>query len=47
MATYDIEIVHELTGESMNFTFDSDLDEDQVYREILADISITAFKQQD
>lgn len=43
MTTYEIEIVHELTGESMNFTFDSDLDE--VYREILADISITAFKQ--
>ncbi len=47
MATYDIEIIHELTGKYMNFTFESDLDEDEVYREILADISITAFKQQD
>ena len=43
MKVYEVEVIHEPTGKSMNFSFASDSEEDLVYKEILADLSITVF----
>jgi hypothetical protein len=43
MKVYEVEIIHEPTGKSMNFSFASDSEEDLVYQEILADLSIVVF----
>lgn len=43
MAEYNIEVIHEPTGTYMNFEVDSDLSEDEVWREVLSDLSVVAF----
>ena len=43
MAEYNIEVIHEPTGTYMNFEVDSDLPEDEVWNEVLSDLSVVAF----
>jgi hypothetical protein len=45
MPNYNVEVIHEPTGTYMNFNVDSDLEEDQVWNEILSDLSIVAFSE--
>jgi hypothetical protein len=45
MKTYSIEVIHEPTGTYMNFDVDSDLSENEVWNEILHDLSIVAFEE--
>lgn len=45
MPEYNIEVIHEPTGTFMNFTVDSDLEEDQVWNEVLSDLSVVAFSE--
>jgi hypothetical protein len=45
MPNYSIEVIHEPTGTFMNFTVDSDLEEDQVWNEVLSDLSVVAFSK--
>ena len=45
MKTYNIEVIHEPTGTYMNFDVDSDLSENEVWNEILHDLSILAFEE--
>lgn len=41
MAKWEIEIIHEPSGQYMNFVAETDTeDEDQVYREILNNLSV-------
>ena len=45
MYTYNVEIVHEASGMSMNFEYESDTpDRDNVSSEILSDLSVTVYK---
>lgn len=44
MPTYNVDVIHEPTGTYMTFKTDSDLTEDEVWNEILHDLSIVAFK---
>lgn len=46
MPEYNIEVIHEPTGTFMNFTVDSDLEEDQVWNEVLSDLSVVAFSEE-
>jgi hypothetical protein len=43
MPTYNVDVIHEPTGTYMNFQYESDQEENEVWREILSDISIVAF----
>ncbi len=43
MKVYEVEIIHEPTGKYMNFSYASDSEENLVYQEILADLSISVF----
>jgi len=48
MAKWSIEVIHEPTGQYMNFEARTDTDEmDEVYKEILYDISIVALEKLD
>jgi hypothetical protein len=48
MARWSIEVIHEPTGQYMNFEANTDTEEmDEVYREILYDISIVALERVD
>lgn len=40
MPTYNVDIIHESTGNYMNFNVQSDETEEQVWNEILHDLSI-------
>jgi hypothetical protein len=40
MPTYNVDIIHEPTGNYMNFNVESDETEEQVWNEILHDLSI-------
>jgi hypothetical protein len=45
MYTYNVEIVHEASGISMNFEYESDTsDQDNLSSEILSDLSVTVYK---
>ena len=45
MNAYDVEIVHEDSGSSIKFQYESDISyEDDLASQILSDISITVFK---
>jgi hypothetical protein len=46
MPVYEVEVIHEPTGTYMNFSVDSDLEEDQVWSEVLSDLSVVAFSEQ-
>ena len=46
MKTYNVDVIHEPSGTYMNFTVDSDLSQDQVWNEILADLSVVAFEEE-
>jgi hypothetical protein len=43
MPQYEVEIIHEPTGTYMNFNYESDTEEGDVWQEILADLSVVAF----
>jgi hypothetical protein len=45
MPNYNIEVIHEPTGAYMNFSVESDLSEDQVWNEVLSDLSVVAFSE--
>lgn len=45
MKQYEVEVIHEPTGTYMNFTTESDLSKDEVWNEILHDLSIVAFEE--
>jgi hypothetical protein len=48
MPKWSIEVIHEPTGQYMNFTADTDTeDQDEVYKEILYDLSIVALERVD
>ena len=48
MAKWNIEVIHEPSGQYMNFIAETDTeDSDQVYREILYDISIIPLERID
>lgn len=48
MAKWSIEVIHEPTGQYMNFEANTDTDDmDEVYKEILYDISIVALERLD
>lgn len=48
MPKWSIEVIHEPTGQYMNFTADTDTEEqDEVYKEILYDLSIVALERLD
>jgi hypothetical protein len=48
MPKWSIEVIHEPTGQYMNFTADTDTEEqDEVYKEILYDLSIVALERVD
>lgn len=44
MNNYDVEIIHEPSGTYMNFEYESDAEEGDVWNEILKDLSVVAFK---
>ena len=46
MPEYNIEVIHEPTGTFMNFKVESDLHEDQVWNEVLSDLSVVAFSEE-
>ena len=46
MPQYNIEVIHEPSGAYMNFTVESDLQEDEVWNEVLSDLSVVAFSEQ-
>ena len=46
MKTYNVDVIHEPTGTYMNFKTDSDLSKDEVWNEILHDLSIIAFEEE-
>jgi hypothetical protein len=43
MPLYNVEVIHELTGAFMTFQIESDLPEDMLYTEIMPDLSVVAF----
>jgi hypothetical protein len=45
MKTYNVDVIHEPTGTYMNFHIESDLKQDEVWNEILSDLSIIAFEE--
>jgi len=45
MKTYNVDVIHEPTGTYMNFSVQSDLSEDQVWNEVLSDLSVVAFSE--
>jgi hypothetical protein len=46
MPRWNIEVIHEPTGQYMNFAADTDTeDEFEVYREILNDLSVVALER--
>ncbi len=46
MPKWSIEVIHEPTGQFMNFVADTDTDDqDEVYKEILYDLSIVALER--
>jgi hypothetical protein len=48
MPKWNIEVIHEPTGQYMNFTAYTDTDEqDEVYKEILYDLSIVPLERVD
>ena len=48
MPTYNVELIHESTGAFMNFQYESDIEDvDILSNEILADLSVVAFKEQE
>jgi hypothetical protein len=48
MAKWEIEVIHEPTGQYMNFIAETDTeDDDQVYREILNNLSVIALARLD
>lgn len=48
MAKWEIEVIHEPSGQYMNFIAETDTeDEDQVYREILNNISVVPLERLD
>ena len=48
MPRWSIEVIHEPTGQYMNFEADTDTDDmDQVYKEILYDLSIVPLERID
>ena len=46
MPEYMIEVIHEPTGSFMNFKIESDLQEDQVWNEVMSDLSVVAFSEE-
>lgn len=48
MAKWSIEVIHEPTGQYMNFEAETDTeDEFEVYKEVLYDISVVALERLD
>lgn len=47
MPLYEVEIIHEPTGTYMNFDYESDQEEGDVWQEILSDLSVVAFRTGD
>lgn len=48
MAKWEIEVIHEPSGQYMNFIAETDTeDDDQVYREILNNLSVIALARLD
>jgi hypothetical protein len=48
MAKWEIEVIHEPTGQYMNFIAETDTeDDDQVYREILNNLSVVPLTRLD
>jgi hypothetical protein len=48
MPKWNIEVIHEPTGQYMNFTTYTDTEEqDEVYKEILYDLSVVALERVD
>lgn len=45
MKTYNVDVIHEPTGTYMNFNIESDLSEDEVWNEVLSDLSVVAFSE--
>ena len=45
MPQYNIEVIHEPSGSYMNFVVDSDAAEDEVWNEVLSDLSVVAFEE--
>ena len=46
MAQWEIEVIHEPSGQYMNFTADTDTeDENEVYKEILYNLSIVPIER--
>lgn len=48
MPKWNIEVIHEPSGQYMNFVADTDTeDQDEVYKEILYDLSVVALERLD
>jgi hypothetical protein len=47
MPIYDIELIHEPTGAYVSFEYESEESEDDVWQEIISDISVMAFARGD
>jgi hypothetical protein len=48
MPKWNIEVIHEPSGQYMNFVADTDTeDQDEVYKEILYDLSVVALDRLD
>lgn len=45
MTTYEVEIIHEPSGNHMNFIVETDTEEGDVWNEVLSDLSVMVFKQ--
>ena len=45
MTLYEIEVVHEPSGNHMNFIVDTEAEEGDVWSEVLSDLSVMVFKQ--
>lgn len=49
MKTFNVEVIHESTGTFMNFQYETDNDSltaDNIWEEILADLSVVAFEEE-
>jgi len=45
MPQYNIEVIHETSGSYMNFVVDSEAAEDEVWSEVLSDLSVVAYEE--
>jgi hypothetical protein len=47
MKRYDVEIIHEPSGEYLNYSFESDDEDLDIYKEFIRDISVVVINEEE